>query len=104
SVVADFVYFSTVQTQHPRLYVSAWDEMNYPLVITTRRQLCLRKCVLELPKALCHIAAVGVDCHDQRGLSSCRTLAVHLNGVGIAFPDPLFAAPPSAWQILKMEV
>ena len=70
SIVRVFVYVSTVQAQYPGLNVPARDEMNDLLVITARRQVCPCKCVLELPKAPFHIAAVGVDCHNQRGLSA----------------------------------
>jgi hypothetical protein len=104
SVVIVLIHGSSVQAQYPRLDVPAWDQMNDPLVVATRGQICFDQCILELPEASRHVAAIGVDCYDKRALSTCRATPISPNGGSITRPDPLFATAPSARQVFKIKV
>ena len=78
--------------------------MNDPFVVAARGQICFDQCILELPQASGHVAAIGVDCYDKRALSSCRATPVRRNGGRVTLPDPLLAAAPSNGEIFKIEI
>ncbi len=61
SVVIVLIHRSAVQTKYPRLNVPAWDQMDDPLVLAARGQICFSQCVLKLPEASRHVTPVGVN-------------------------------------------